>query len=70
MDPGPVPPELQGLTQAEETLISAVLPMMVLYHLPHGMYGYKGHVIKLSTYCKTFLRLPAVYLALLTILTL
>lgn len=70
MDPGPVPPELQGLTQVEEMLILAVLTMMVLYHPPHGMYGYKGHVIKLSTYCKTFLHLPAVYLALLMILTL
>ena len=28
-------------------LISAVLPIMVLYHLPHGQYGYSGHVINL-----------------------
>lgn len=81
-DPGPVPPELQGLTQVEEMLFSAVLPMMVLYHLPHGKYvwlqrsryqvinlsSYKGHVIKLSTYCKTFPCLPGVYLDLLMIL--
>ena len=34
MDPGDVPPELQGLTQIEEMIISAVMPMMSLYHLP------------------------------------
>ena len=28
-------------------LISAVLPIMSLYHLPHGQYGYSGHVINL-----------------------
>ena len=29
-------------------LISAVLPIMSLYCLPHGQYGYSGHVINLS----------------------
>ena len=38
---------LQGLTQVEEMLISAVLPIMSLYRLPHGQYGYSGHVINL-----------------------
>ena len=28
----------QGLTQVEEMLISAVLPIMSLYKLPHGQY--------------------------------
>ena len=28
-------------------LISAVLPIMSLYKLPHGQYGYSGHVINL-----------------------
>ena len=28
-------------------LISAVLPVMTLYRLPHGQYGYSGHVINL-----------------------
>ena len=37
----------QGLTQVAEMLISAVLPIMSLYHLPHGQYGYRGHVINL-----------------------
>ena len=37
----------QGLTQVEEMLISAVMPIMSIYHLPHGQYGYSGHVINL-----------------------
>uniref|UniRef100_A0A1X7VRX9 DUF6570 domain-containing protein n=1 Tax=Amphimedon queenslandica TaxID=400682 RepID=A0A1X7VRX9_AMPQE len=45
MDPGTVPTQLQGLSQAEELLISAVLPVMSIYKLPHGQYGYSGHVI-------------------------
>ena len=28
-------------------LISGVLPIMALYRLPHGQYGYSGHVINL-----------------------
>lgn len=28
-------------------LISAVMPIMSIYRLPHGQYGYKGHVINL-----------------------
>ena len=27
--------------------ISAVMPIMSIYHLPHGQYGYGGHVINL-----------------------
>ena len=40
---------LQGLTQVEEMLISAVLPILSLYKLPHGQYhyAYSGHVINL-----------------------
>ena len=38
---------LQGLTQVEEMLISAILPIMSVYRLPHGQYGYSGHVINL-----------------------
>ena len=47
MDPGVVPIELRGLTQVEEMLISAVMPLMSVYRLPHGQYGYNGHVINL-----------------------
>ena len=28
-------------------LISPVIPLMSIYHLPHGQYGYSGHVINL-----------------------
>ena len=31
---------VQGLTQVEEMLISAVMPIMSLYKLPHGQYDY------------------------------
>ena len=47
MDPGSVPLALQGLTQVEEMLISPVMPIMSVYQLPLGQYGYSGHVINL-----------------------
>ena len=28
-------------------LISPIIPMMLVYRLPHGQYGYSGHVINL-----------------------
>ena len=28
-------------------LISAVMPLMTIYRLPHGQFGYKGHIINL-----------------------
>ena len=53
----------QGLTQVEEMLISAVLPIMTLYRLPHGQYGYSGHVINLpqdiSSFASSLPRLPS-----------
>ena len=40
-------------------LIFAVMPFMSIYHLPHGQYGYKGHVINLPQDITTFVsRLP------------
>ena len=40
-------------------LISAVMPFMSTYRLPHGQYGYKGHVINLPQDITTFVsRLP------------
>ena len=39
---------MQGLTQVKEMLISAVMSIMSLYKLPHGQYGYSGHVVNLS----------------------
>ena len=59
MDPGPVPPALQGLTQVEEMLISPEMPMMSVYRLPHGQLGYGGHVINLLQDVASFVsRLP------------
>ena len=37
----------QALTQVEEMLISAMMPLMLVYRLPHGEYCYSGHVINL-----------------------
>ena len=54
---------LQGLTQVEEMLISAVFPIMSLYRLPHGQYGYSGHVINLpqdiASFATSLPRLPS-----------
>ena len=51
-------------TQVEEMLISGVLPIMSLYRLPHGQYGYSGHVINLpqdvGSFANTLPRLPSV----------
>ena len=33
--------------QVEEMLIAMVLPIMTVYRLPHGQYGYSGHVLNL-----------------------
>ena len=38
---------IQGLAQVVEMVVSAVLPIMSLYKLPHGQYAYSGHVIEL-----------------------
>ena len=44
-------------------LISRVLPIMAIYHLPHGQYGYSGHVLNLpqdiATFVNTLPRCPA-----------
>ena len=46
-------------------LISAVMPFMSIYRLPHGQYGYKGHVINLSQDITTFVsRIPRLPLEL------
>ena len=47
------------LTQVEEMLISSVIPMISLYRLPHGQYGYNGHVINLHQDVPSFInKLP------------
>uniref|UniRef100_A0A1X7UCZ2 DUF6570 domain-containing protein n=1 Tax=Amphimedon queenslandica TaxID=400682 RepID=A0A1X7UCZ2_AMPQE len=59
IDPGVVPTQLQGLTQAEEMLVSAIMLVMSIYRLPHGQYGYCGQVINFSQDIKSFAtRLP------------
>ncbi|CAG8661439.1 4989_t:CDS:2 [Ambispora leptoticha] len=45
MDPGDVPTELQGLTDIEEMLIAQVFPVMSVYTLRGGQYGYRGNII-------------------------
>lgn len=44
-------------------LLSAVLPIMTLYRLPHGQYGYSGHVINLpqdvASFANSLPRLPS-----------
>lgn len=54
---------LKGLTQAEEMLISAVMPFMSIYRLPHGQYGYRGHVINMpqdiTAFASKLPRLPS-----------
>ena len=44
-------------------LISAVLPIMLLYRLPHGQYGYSGHVVNLpqdiTSFATSLPRLPS-----------
>ena len=47
MIPGPVPVELQGLTQTEEMLIARALPIMRVYIKPGGQSGYSGHCLNL-----------------------
>lgn len=37
-------------------IISAVMPMMTLYRLPHGQYSYSGHIIDLPQQVMTFAR--------------
>ena len=44
-------------------LIAAVMPVMSIYRLPHGQYGYSGHVINLPqdvlTFATSLPRLPS-----------
>ena len=54
---------MQGLSQVEEMLISAVMPIMSLHKLPHGQYGYTGHVVNLpqdvASFARSLPRLPS-----------
>ena len=48
MDPGSVPDQLKGLTQAEEMLIAKDCPVMRVYRLKGGQRGYGGRVVNLA----------------------
>lgn len=43
------------MSQAEEMLISKVLPIMSIYRLPHGQYGYGGHILNLPQDVTSFI---------------
>ena len=45
MDPGPIPPELHGLTPIEQRLISRYVTYVAVKRLPKGAIGYSGHSI-------------------------
>ncbi|PKY46255.1 hypothetical protein RhiirA4_300765, partial [Rhizophagus irregularis] len=45
MDPGDVPEELKDLTKIEEMLIAQTFPIISVYYLHGGQYGYSGNVI-------------------------
>ena len=48
MDPGSMPDQLKGLTQAEKMPIAKGCPVMRVYRLKGGQRGYGGHVINLA----------------------
>ena len=37
-------------------LISQVLPVMSIYHLPHCQYAYSGHILSLPQYVNSFVK--------------
>ena len=42
------------MTHVKEMLIAAVMPIMSIYKLPYGQYGYTGHVVNLPQYVASF----------------
>ena len=54
IDPGIVPPQLEGLTQIEEMLITRVCHIMSIHRKHGGQRGYKGHVLNLSQDIQSF----------------
>ena len=46
-DPGPVPPELEGMTQVEEMLIARACPIMSVFRKHGGQRAFRGHVLNL-----------------------
>ena len=59
MDPGTVPPCLQGMSQIEELLIARACPIMTVYLKHGGQLGYSGHVLNLPQNIQRFIdKLP------------
>ena len=54
-DPGPLPLELQGLTDIEEMLIARACPIMCVYRKHGDQRGYRGHVLNLPQDIQVFL---------------
>ena len=69
MDPGNVPPCLQGMTQIEELLIARACPIMTIYHKHGGQLGYTGHVLNLPQNIQHFIDKLPVNVSDLPILT-
>ena len=57
MDPGSVPPCLQGISQIEELLITHACPIMTVYHKHGGQLGYSGYVLNLPQNIQQFNKL-------------
>lgn len=55
MDPGEVPPCLQGLSQVEQMLIARANPIMCLYRKHGGQRGYRGHDLNVAQDIQGFL---------------
>ncbi|CAN0161735.1 unnamed protein product [Laminaria digitata] len=48
MDPGNIPPQLQGLTQVEQMLIARACAIMRVYRLKGAQRGFGGHVVNVA----------------------
>ncbi|CAN0328963.1 unnamed protein product, partial [Ascophyllum nodosum] len=47
MDPGDMPPQMEGMTQIEQMLIAKVAPIMRVYRLKGGQYAHGGHHVNI-----------------------
>ena len=63
MDPGDVPPQLEGMTQVGQMLIAKVAPIMRVYRLKGGQYAHDGYVVNIpqdvTGFTTSLPRLPA-----------
>ena len=47
MEPGDVPPQIEGMTQVEQMVIAKVAPIMPVYRLKGGQYVHGNHVVNI-----------------------